>query len=183
MREPVEPEVVRDAMAGDPAALVAVVGHFRPTVYRYCRSRLGDHHAAEDVTQEVMLAVVQALPRHRADEHALAAFVFGIAANKVAMAHRDGHRRREDLHDQVVEHADEGPGPAELAEADDVRTRLEGLLSALPGHLREILVMRVSGLSADEVGQVMGMSPGAVRVAQHRALTRLRELAQSEAFS
>ena len=182
MREPVEPDVVRDAMAGDPVALATVVGHFRPAVYRYCRSRLGEHHAAEDVTQEVMLAVLQSLPRHRADEHALAAFVFGIAANKVAMAHRDGRRRREDLLDQVAERADHAPGPAELAEADDVRTRLEGLLAELPEHLREILSLRFSGLSADEVGQVVGMSAGAVRVAQHRALTRLRELAHSEAF-
>jgi RNA polymerase sigma-70 factor (ECF subfamily) len=48
-------------------------------------------------------------------------------------------------------------------------------------NLRELLVLRVAvGLSAEETGRAMGMSAGAVRVAQHRALARLRALAAAE---
>ncbi|NEE31628.1 hypothetical protein G3M53_40070, partial [Streptomyces sp. SID7982] len=44
---------------------------------------------------------------------------------------------------------------------------------------RELLVLRVAvGLTAEETGRMLGMSPGAVRVAQHRALSRLRALAE-----
>jgi RNA polymerase sigma-70 factor (ECF subfamily) len=52
------------------------------------------------------------------------------------------------------------------------------LLDGLPEKLREVLLLRVAtGLTAEATGRTLGMSPGAVRVAQHRALTRLRELA------
>ena len=54
-----------------------------------------DHEAAEDVTQEVTLAMVEALPRHRSEDHSVGAFVFGIASNKVAMWHRATYRRPE----------------------------------------------------------------------------------------
>jgi len=55
------------------------------------------------------------------------------------------------------------------------------LLARLPENQRELLLLRVvSGLSAEETGNVLGMSPGAVRVAQHRALARLRQMAELE---
>ena len=183
MSEPVEPDVTRGAMGGDPVALEALVRHFRPAVYRYCRSHLPDHQTAEDVTQEVMLAMVQALPRHEAGRHSVAAFVFGITANKVAMSHRATYRRREDLYETATERPDSTPGPLEVVEGQDTLTRVEGLLEKLPGQLKEVLMLRVAaGLSAEETGNVLGMSPGAVRVAQHRALTRLRKSADLEAL-
>ena len=59
--------------------------------------------------------------------------------------------------------------------------RARALLARLPGHLRELVILRVvTGLSAEETGNVLGMSAGAVRVAQHRALARLRALAVEE---
>ena len=55
------------------------------------------------------------------------------------------------------------------------------LLERLPHNLRELLVLRVAvGLSAEETGRALGMTPGAVRVAQHRALTKLRAYAADE---
>ena len=58
----------------------------------------------------------------------------------------------------------------------DEAARVRGMLAVLPGRLREILVLRVAvGLSAQETGDALGMSAGAVRVAQHRALRTLRE--------
>ena len=81
----------------------------------------------------------------------------------------------------VPDGPDDRPGPEEMAlaylEAESVR----GLLAQLPAQQRELLVLRVlSGLSAEETGQLLGMSAGAVRVAQHRALARLRVLVAGE---
>jgi DNA-directed RNA polymerase specialized sigma24 family protein len=54
------------------------------------------------------------------------------------------------------------------------------LMDRLPDKLREILLLRVvSGMSAEETGRALGMSPGAVRVAQHRALATLQKYVQS----
>jgi RNA polymerase sigma-70 factor (ECF subfamily) len=55
------------------------------------------------------------------------------------------------------------------------------LLAHLPDGQRRLLLLRVvGGLSAEDTGYVLDMSPGAVRVAQHRALLRLRALAAAE---
>ncbi len=53
------------------------------------------------------------------------------------------------------------------------------LIKNLTPAQRELLLLRIAvGLTAEETGQMLGMSPGAVRVAQHRALSRLRALAE-----
>ena len=55
------------------------------------------------------------------------------------------------------------------------------LLHTLPDKQREILILRVVvGLSAEETAEAVGSTPGAVRVAQHRALGRLRKVLASE---
>lgn len=109
-----------------------------------------------------------------------ASFVFGIASHKVADAMRSASRLAiptEDLPDGP----DDRPGPEETAVAYLEAERARALLDRLPGNQRELLVLRViSGLSAEETGNALGMSPGAVRVAQHRALARLRAIAVEE---
>lgn len=176
MSDPMVNHWLPGARRGEPHALNEIIRLFRPAIYRYCRSRLPDHEAAEDVTQEVTIAMVEALPRHRADDHAVGAFVFGIAANKVAMWHRSAYRRPETLIDSAPDRLDTSPGPADIAESNDGLARLMASMDALPERFREVLMLRVAaGLSAEEAGQVLGMTAGAVRIAQHRALTMLRE--------
>jgi len=79
---------------------------------------------------------------------------------------------------------DDMPGPEELAVAYLEAERARALLARLPAQQRELLVLRVlSGLSAEETGRALGMSAGAVRVAQHRALARLRAFAVEDAMA
>ncbi len=156
-------------------------------VVRYCRARLGrisgHYHAADDVAQEVCIAVLSALPRYQDMGRPFASFVFGIASHKVADAKRSASRLAiptEDLPDGP----DDRPGPEETAVAYLEAERARSLLARLPVHQRELLVLRVlSGLSAEETGHALGMSAGAVRVAQHRALARLRAIAYEESIA
>lgn len=165
------------ARQGDRSALGELLGELRRPLLRYCTARLGHPQTAEDVTQEVLVAVVEALPRFRGDSGGVVAFAFGIAANKVADSRRAAGRRRAVLRAEVPEQADPADGPEESAlRSADVR-RARALLQELPEAQREILLLRMSGLSADEVGAVVGMTAGAVRVAAHRGLQRLRSLA------
>jgi len=172
------------AARGQPAAIEALLEQIRPMVVRYCRARLGQisghYHIADDVAQEVCIAVVSALPRYRDMGRPFASFVFGIASHKVADAMRNAARLAiptEDLPDGP----DDRPGPEETVVAYIEAERARALLARLPVHQRELLVLRVlTGLSAEETGHALGMSPGAVRVAQHRALARLREIAREE---
>jgi RNA polymerase sigma-70 factor, ECF subfamily len=171
--------VVAEAMAGDRVALREVLETIRPIVVRYCRARVGAMErsglSAEDVAQEVCLAAVMALPRYRDRGRPFLAFVYGIAAHKVADAYRAAGRDLAYPTDSVPEHRSAEPDPEQAAlEADSV-TRMSDLLEILPDKQREILILRVVvGLSAEETAEAVGSTPGAVRVAQHRALARLK---------
>jgi RNA polymerase sigma-70 factor, ECF subfamily len=175
------------AMRGQPAAIDSLLRQIRPMVVRYCRARLGrisgHYHAADDVTQEVCMAVLSALPRYQDMGRPFASFVFGIASHKVADAMRSAARMAiptEDLPDGP----DDRPGPEETAVAGIEAERARALLARLPMHQRELLALRVlSGMTAEETGHALGMSAGAVRVAQHRALARLRAIALEESIA
>jgi RNA polymerase sigma-70 factor, ECF subfamily len=175
------------AMRGQPAAIDTLLRQIRPMVVRYCRARLGrisgHYHAADDVAQEVCIAVLSALPRYQDMGRPFASFVFGIASHKVADAMRSAARMAiptEDLPDGP----DDRPGPEETAVACIEAERARALLARLPVHQRELLVLRVlSGMTAEETGHALGMSAGAVRVAQHRALARLRAIALEESIA
>jgi RNA polymerase sigma-70 factor, ECF subfamily len=156
-------------------------------VVRYCMARLGPvtgrGEAADDVAQEVCIALVAALPRYRDMGRPFAAFVYGIASHKVADARRTAARLAVPV-SEVPDGPDDQPGPEETVVASLEAQRARALLARLPAQQRELLLARlVTGLSAEETGAALGMSPGAVRVAQHRALTRLRAIALAERYA
>ncbi|MFG2057568.1 RNA polymerase sigma factor ShbA [Micromonospora sp. NPDC048930] len=180
----VDPELVRQAVHGDRAATAALLTDVRPGLVRYCRARLGRvsgaYTTADDVAQEVCLAVLRSLHRYQEQGIPFAAFVYGIAAHKVADAHRAAVRDAAVTPTDVpLEQPDAAPGPEQQAVSTDLARRLSALLDRLPDVQREIILLRVAvGLSADEVGTIVGMTAAAVRMAQSRALTRLRTLAE-----
>lgn len=173
--------VVADAVAGDRDALREVLETIRPIVVRYCRARVGTSErsdlSADDVAQEVCLAAVMALPRYRDRGRPFLAFVYGIAAHKVADAYRAVGRDLSYPSETVPERQSSEPGPEQSAIDADAVTRMSELLDILPETQREILILRVVvGLSAEETAQAVGSTAGAVRVAQHRALARLKSV-------
>jgi RNA polymerase sigma-70 factor, ECF subfamily len=177
-------ELTSLAVQGDRTAIESLLGELRPMVVRYCRARLGrvsgQYHIADDVAQEVCIAVLSALPRYRDMGRPFASFVFGIASHKVADALRSSVRSAVPTQD-LPDGPDDGPGPEETVVRYIEVEQARRLLARLPDNQRELLLLRVvSGLSAEETGNVLGMSPGAVRVAQHRALARLRQMAELE---
>lgn len=121
------------------------------------------------------MAAMMALPRYEDQGRPFLAFVYGIAAHKVADAHRAAARNRSEPTDVVPERLSTEAGPEQLAMNADSATRMNELLALLPDKQREILTLRiVVGLSAEETAAAVGSSAGAVRVAQHRALARLK---------
>jgi RNA polymerase sigma-70 factor, ECF subfamily len=178
-------EIAARAASGDHRAVDDLLGSVHQLVHRYCRARLarfpGAEHAADDVAQEVCIAVLSALPRYRDEGKPFEAFVYRIAANKVADVQRWSYRTATPQA-EIPDMIDLSDGPETLAiRASDAR-EARGLLDQLPETLRELVVLRVAvGMSAEETGRALGMSPGAVRVAQHRAVQRLRALAAEPA--
>lgn len=166
-------------MDGDREAIDTLFAWIRPAIVRYCRSRIGRsgsaYASADDVAQEICIAVLGALSRYGDEPQSFLPFVYGIAAHKVADHYRRSGRDRSDPSADVPDGIDVSAGPEQQMMAADLRDRLAGLLATLPPRQREILVLRlIVGLSAQETAAAVGLTPTAVRVTQHRALAKLR---------
>jgi RNA polymerase sigma-70 factor (ECF subfamily) len=160
------------AVDGDAGAyrrlLESVTPLIRATAIRTCRRYAAPLSEVEDAVQETLLAIH--LKRHtwrRGDP--LAPWISAITRNKLIDALRRRTRRAEIEIDEFV---------FELpAEADNDRAfsgDVEKLLDALPERDRQIVrAASIEGHSMREVGSLVGMNEGAVRVALHRALKRL----------
>ena len=171
---------VAAAAQGDRTALALVLENIRPMVVRYCRGRVGaaerGHLSADDVAQEVCLAVMTALPRYQDQGRPFMAFVYGIAAHKVADAHRSSARNKSEPVSEVPDVIALDDGPEQRALDSESSRQMHELLGTLPEKHREILILRlVVGMSAEETAVAVGSTAGAVRVAQHRAIAKLKK--------
>ncbi|MFE7800128.1 sigma-70 family RNA polymerase sigma factor [Nocardia sp. NPDC057440] len=167
------------AAAGDRQAVTEIVRLVHPLVRRYCGARLGNtshlHVTADDVVQEILMATVNAIPRYRDQGKSFLAFVYGIAANKVADAFRRSQMHPSYPVADVPDTVSTAAGPEEWALASERRDVTRELMKILAPAHREVLVMRiVLGWSAAQTAEAIGTSPGVVRVMQHRALNKLR---------
>lgn len=172
------------AIAGDQAALEQLMTGVRERAFRYARARLGQFpraaHTAEDVAQEVCIAVLTSLARYDERGVPFEAFVHSISARKVADVQRASYRLPTPT-DTIPETPDLADGPEAEALRTDQKAQVWELLGQLPENQRELLTLRVAmGLSAEDTARSLGMTPGAVRVAQHRALNKLRDVMRKQ---
>jgi RNA polymerase sigma-70 factor (ECF subfamily) len=161
----------------DRAAFEALYRRYVDRVYSYAFYQLGDHHDAEDATERTFLAALRGIRSYRNDGASFRAWLFRIARNTIANAHRTRSRRRVEPM-TAVEHEPQAldADPAGLAvRAEDAR-RVRAALAQLHEDRRQVILLRfVDGLSAREAGLVLDRSEGAVRVLLHRALRDLGE--------
>ncbi|WP_072805340.1 RNA polymerase sigma factor ShbA [Rhodococcoides yunnanense] len=174
------------AVAGDRTAFSDVIALVQPPLKRYCAARLGNLDvSADDVVQDVCLALVTAVPKYRDLGKPFMAFVYGIAAHKLADAGRKAALRRSYSLELVTEEPSTDETPELRALEAELQSSAQALMNTLPPRYRKIVLMRVVwGMTAPQAGKALGMSAGAVRVAQHRAMNLLRaELGNFELLS
>ncbi|WP_435384251.1 sigma-70 family RNA polymerase sigma factor [Corynebacterium faecale] len=176
-------DLVPRATAGDRRALQRIMEIIHPVVLRYARARIGGGRqpTPEDVAQEICLAVATSIGNFVDQGRPFMAFVYGIASNKVADAHRAMSRDKSTPTEDVPDTEPDSNTPEEFALVTDGSNRVRALLDLLSEKARDILILRVMvGLSAEETAEMVGSTPGAVRVAQHRALTTLRSALEQQ---
>jgi RNA polymerase sigma-70 factor (ECF subfamily) len=145
-------------------------------VYGYCFHLLGDHHDAEDATERTFLAALGAIGEFRDEGATFRAWLFRIAHNQLANQLRSRARHRSDPLEAAGEPAAHVDPAGIVGRAEEAR-RVRHALARLNDDRRAVVVLRfVDGLSAREIGAVLGRSEGAVRVLQHRALRELGEM-------
>ncbi len=151
-------------------------------VYSYCYYRVGNHHDAEDVTEQTFLQAYRHYERavRESEGRPLRPWLIRIAHNLAANHYRDRSRRPQTNLDnaEIVSspHATEDlvEGREEVAEV------LAGVAS-LPDDRREALIMRFAlDMDNREIARAMGRSDGATKVLIHRAIRQLEQGLQEE---
>jgi RNA polymerase sigma-70 factor (ECF subfamily) len=128
----------------------------------------------DDLTGEVLLHLVRGIDRFVGDEAAFRSWVFMVAHHRV-IDERRRTRRRNDVLRRLFR--DDAAGGADVEVLDRMWARdWAERLDRLSDAQRTVLLLRVvAGLSAEEVGSIIGKKAGAVRVIQHRAVLRLQQ--------
>jgi RNA polymerase sigma-70 factor (ECF subfamily) len=155
----------------DASAAAALIDLLGPQLYRFFASQMGSTNEAEDMLQEVWLRIHRVRHTYRPGEPVIP-WVYAIA-HRVRI---DNYRKRSRISSREVG-TDVLP---ELQAQTDQRTDLppfDEMVAALPESQREVLVMlKVNGLSIEEIACATASTPGAVKQKAHRAYERLRSL-------
>jgi RNA polymerase sigma-70 factor, ECF subfamily len=170
--------LVKRAQALDEAALCSLFDTYYPKIYNYGLVQLQEAHAAEDLASDVMLKVLESIPKYRSRGVPLSAWVFRIARNRIVDIRRRGSRRREvGLTDTFVDGSSTAPHSAVERALDYGQISLA--LSHLTQVQEQVIVLRfLKDLDVSTVAQIIGRSESAVKSLQFRALTSLRRIMQ-----
>lgn len=162
----------------DRAAFAALYDRLYPDVARYCRRRLFDRAAAEDVTSEVFLKVAAHFADFRGTtESDFRLWLFRIATNAVN-EHLRQSLRRQTLLEAAIRSQQRSESDLRAAEAHEILdwSAVYQAILALDERDQSIITLRFfAGLSHAEIAQVIKATPGAVRTALSRTLQGLRE--------
>jgi RNA polymerase sigma-70 factor, ECF subfamily len=150
-------------------------------VYSYAYYRIGNHHDAEDLTEQTFLQAYRHFERalRESDGRPLRPWLIRIAHNLAANYYRDRSRRPQTAIDDadtlVSTHTTEGL----VQDRDDLKRILE-CVQQLPDDRREALIMRFAlGMDNREIARALGRTDGATKVLLHRAIRQLEELVKS----
>ncbi len=147
-------------------------------VYSYAYYRVGNHHDAEDLTEQTFLQAYRHFERAQRESHGrpLRPWLIRIAHNLAANLYRDRSRRPasslEDTSELVASHTTE-----DLVEGREELSRVLEGVRQLPEDRREALIMRFAlGMDNREIARAMGRTDGATKVLIHRAIKQLEEI-------
>jgi RNA polymerase sigma-70 factor (ECF subfamily) len=150
-------------------------------VYSYSYYRVGNHHDAEDLTEQTFLQAYRHFERalNESDGRPLRPWLIRIAHNLAANLYRDRSRRPQTPLDDTTMlsalHTTE-----DLVEGRDELARIIAGIKHLPEERREALIMRFAlGMDNREIARAMGKTDGATKVLLHRAIKQLEEIVKT----
>ena len=167
--------LVGRAVDSDPDAWEEIYRRSHGRLFSYARRRTSSVHSAEDAVSETMVRAMEQIARFRWSGAGFDAWLFGIMRNVVLEGYRADAKARRDRN--FISDDNVRLGPLETVVARDDAERVRRAFSRLSPSEQEVLELRVvAELTSDGAAEVMGKKPGAVRMAQARALDKLRNL-------
>jgi RNA polymerase sigma-70 factor (ECF subfamily) len=170
-----DPTLIARARDGDLRALETLLRRHQVAMYRLALRILGDRSDAEDAVQEAFVSAWRRLDTYREDA-AFTSWLYRIVTNRCLNMARTGHHRLSvpTDHTEAVVAASAGTSPEAAAEVSGATDALGAALATLPAEQRACWVLRENdGLGYQEIAEIVGLSPVAVRGQIHRARTNL----------
>jgi RNA polymerase sigma-70 factor (ECF subfamily) len=168
-------DLVRQTLAGSEAAYAELVRRYQDVLYRHAERMSGGRDDAEDIVQASLIKAYRSLDRCQ-NPGRVGAWLFRITANSCKDHLKTRRRNRVSL-DDVPGLEEEGGGPSDAMDRNNLRSRIELALRRLPLEQREAFVMKhVEGFSYQEMSEVLGVSIPALKMRVHRARDGLQEL-------
>ncbi|HHO52621.1 MAG TPA: sigma-70 family RNA polymerase sigma factor [Deltaproteobacteria bacterium] len=183
--QPSDAELVRRFKDGDREAYAEIVRRYQDRVFTLCLRWMGDREVAEEVAQDVFLALYRSLVRFRGDAQ-LSTWVYRVVINHCKNRRLYRRRRHMDRHEALDgeprdadeapgrQLADEGPGTDAPLHAREAGELLQRALAQLDEEQRHIVVLRdVQDLSYEEISDILELPRGTVKSRLHRARSQL----------
>lgn len=165
-----EDDAIVAAARSRPEAFAPLYEKYSVPIYRWFYRDTGDAESAADLTAQVFVQALQSLHRYQPQQSAsFRSWLYTIARNLL----RDSWRRYRPM-SEPPELVDGSPGPEDIAIHRSEMEEFRSALSELPERQREIVELRLSGLSMREIAEIQDVSENAVKTAQSRAFKTLR---------
>lgn len=175
-----EGSLIAKAKEGDRDAFGELYDEYMPKIYRFVLLRTGHVEDAEDLTHHVFLSAWENVGRYEERGLPFSSWLYRIAVNAVI----DHYRTRKPTVSVDAVPEDRFAEPSRVGDEVDTALSLERVratLLKLEPDQQNVLVMRyVEDLSTKEIADALGKTEGAVRVIQHRALKRVKELTNAD---
>jgi RNA polymerase sigma-70 factor (ECF subfamily) len=175
--EPADAELVGRALGGEREAFEALYRRYHAIVYRFARSMTGSAPMAEDVTQEVFVALMRDLARYEPQRAGLSTYLYGVARNVTRARLRREQRfvNLDEMSSETSEPAARDDPSAALARSQDL-IRLRKAIVGLPSRYREVVILcDLHSLSYADAAAVIDTPVGTVRSRLHRGRMLLAE--------
>ena len=165
-----------EAAKKDPEAFSEIYERYVDRIYNYIYHRVGNVHAAEDLTSRTFYRALAHLPDYEDRGLPFSAWLYRIAHNLMANFHRDRSRRPVIALDEILPKTSPDDHPERVtSNRDDVRI-LREVIQELDAVRQELLVLKyTTGLTNAEIGEALGRSEGAIKSLYHRTLLQLRK--------
>jgi len=180
--------ILKQVAQGDLKWFDQFVDRYSERLLAYFYSKKRDHHTAEELTQEVLLAIVRAARGNCFDDRSrdLSAWIFTIANHRLIDHHRKHARDRARLDSDTAEsasgfspiasHAASSVNPADDAIRDEETAMLFSVIDQLPASQQEVLQLKVfGGLTFSAIALLLKCPEGTVKTRMRLALMRVRE--------
>ena len=166
--------ILQKAQTGDSEAFAQIYDYFSERIYKFIFFRIGHKEVAEDVLSDTFVKGWQKINQINTPQ-ALSAWLYQIAKNNII----DYYRIRKDTVNlsDVEDFLEDEVNPVDLTNVNMEQKKILDVMHELPMDQQQVIIYKFfEDLANEEIAYVMGKTEGAIRVLQHRAIAKLKEL-------